>query len=71
MSDGNGHVAGGCCEGKLPYATKGKAIMVVKRMERRNQIKKGWCDHARLEAYHCTFCHHWHIGQDIKRRGYV
>ena len=57
------------CEGKASYATKAKAMTVIKRRqlrarkwffgsnERRREV-------ARLAPYRCPRCHHWHIGSN-------
>lgn len=43
------------CFGKHGYTTRGLAERVAKRMQR----KSGG---ARINAYHCSFCSHFHIG---------
>lgn len=47
------------CQGKLRYANKGAAVMVLKkRTQRRLKPLHG----QKLEAYHCSKCHGWHLG---------
>lgn len=54
------------CHGKLPYKTHGEASRVVKRMLRRHGVKRTWCGKAKLVAYHCRCCGHYHVGNDAK-----
>lgn len=48
------------CWGKEPYATAALANKVAARRKRSL--------HARLKAYHCQHCGHWHIGTEPKSR---
>lgn len=63
------------CEGKERYATQARAMAVVRRRVRRakrRHHKSSGEDRrelARLGAYHCNFCHHWHVGSDHDPRG--
>lgn len=55
------------CEGKECYATKARAIVVIKRRQRRakrklDNHKERRREVAKLNTYRCTQCHHWHIG---------
>jgi len=44
------------CGGKRSYANRVEAMRVIRRM---------W-DNTRLNAYHCSYCHYWHIGNRFK-----
>lgn len=47
------------CEGKHPFPTRGMAVEVAGRSNRRR--KKG------LVAYRCPVCLHWHLGGNKNR----
>lgn len=61
------------CLGKEAYATQAKAIIVLgrrrKRARRNSTHKEQRRDVARLSVYHCTVCHHWHIGGHSHLKG--
>jgi len=48
------------CQSKRAY-TKTCAKIAAKRMRRKGN--------ARLIAYHCPFCHRWHVGHRRKTNG--
>lgn len=50
-----GHYDPSPCDGKIAYATKARALDVIRRKRRRHQT-------AALEPYRCTICGGYHIG---------
>jgi hypothetical protein len=58
------------CHGKEAFATKARAMDVIHRRQRNAKRRFGGKesherrDLMRLGVYHCTFCHHWHVGGD-------
>ena len=65
------------CAGKEAYATQARAMTVIRRRQRRGKLWYRKIDGdarrelKRLSAYHCDFCHHWHVGSDhgLKAKG--
>lgn len=56
----------GGCLGKASYQSHGAANRVIKRVLRRHKRKPAWCGKARLVAYLCRACGHYHVGNDVK-----
>lgn len=55
----------GNCFGKMTYPTKAKALEArdfTLRRQRKNYGHKGGKGGAKLIAYLCPTCHHWHLG---------
>lgn len=61
------------CHGKEAYATQGRAMEVLRRRRGRAHYRvesgRDRRELASLSAYHCKFCHHWHIGGEHRLKG--
>lgn len=44
----------GQCDGKFPFLDRGKAEVVVRRMNQK---------HKKVHAYKCPWCSNWHVGR--------
>lgn len=58
-----GRTLGATCYGKVPYGSKGAALKRVEAQMDRHRVRRrtNWGKRV-MKAYHCPFCHSWHVG---------
>lgn len=48
------------CAGKIPFPDQTAAVAALISLQRKHG------EHS-VRSYHCSFCHHWHIGHYRKQ----